>query len=75
VTTREDLAHRCETIEQAYEFMLAYATQGLSGDAGSQTGGQLRELLSRAAALLTDILLIDEVLKSQTTESPQTSKP
>ena len=26
-------------------------------------------------ALLTDIFLIDEVLKSQTTESPQTSKP
>jgi hypothetical protein len=142
VTAREDLAHRCETIEQAYEFMLAYAAQGLSGDAGSQTGGQLRELLSRAAAalgglsaqyaalvesdgleprekyaaflqvlgrdaadalaaielvlaqrsissqlvdnlnasmhiraLLTDIFLIDEVLKSQTTEPAQTSKP
>ena len=122
--------------------MLAYAAQGLTGDSGSQTGGQLRELLSRAAAalgglsaqyaalveseeleprdryaaflqvlgrdaadalaamdlvlaqgsissqlvdnlnasmhiraLLTDIFLIDEVLKSQTTESPQTSKP
>jgi hypothetical protein len=142
VTEREDLAHRCETIEQAYEFMLAYAAQGLSGDAGSQTGGQLRELLSRAAAalgglsaqyaalvesdeleprekyaaflqvlgrdaadalaaidlvlaqrsissqlvdnlnasihiraLLTDIFLIDEALKSQTTESRPTSKP
>ena len=122
--------------------MLAYAAQGLSGDAGSQTGGQLRELLSRAAAafgglsaqyaalvesdeleprekydaflqvlgrdaadalaaielvlaqrsissqlvdnlnasmhiraLLTDIFLLDEVLKSQTTEPAQTSKP
>jgi hypothetical protein len=52
VTVREDLAQRCETIEQAYEFMLAYAAQGLSGDAGSQSGGQLRELLSRAAAAL-----------------------
>jgi hypothetical protein len=52
VTPREDLARRCENIEQAYEFMLAYAAQGLSGDASSQSGGQLRELLSRAAAAL-----------------------
>ena len=52
MSAREDLARRCETIEQAYEFMLAYAAQGLSGDAGSQSGGQLRELLSRAAAAL-----------------------
>ena len=49
---REDLAQRCETIERAYEFMLAYAAQGLSGDAASQTGGELRELLSRAAGAL-----------------------
>jgi len=139
---RDELKERCGRIEECYEFMLAYAAQGLSGDAGSQTGGQLRELLSGAAAalgglsaqyaalvesdeleprekydaflqvlgrdavdalaaielvlaqrsigsqlvdnlnasmhirvLLTDIFLIDEVLKSQTTESPQTSKP
>ena len=52
MTVRGNLAQRCETIEQAYEFMLAYAAQGLSGDAGSQSGGQLRELLSRAAAAL-----------------------
>ncbi|MBI4888611.1 MAG: hypothetical protein HY824_16055 [Acidobacteria bacterium] len=32
--------------------MLAYAAQGLSGDAGSQSGGQLRELLTRAATAL-----------------------
>ncbi len=51
-SVREDLASRCESIEQAYEFMLAYAAQGLSGDAASQAGGQLRELLSRAAAAL-----------------------
>ena len=55
VTNREDLAQRCDTIEQAYEFMLAYAAQGLAGDAGSQTGGQLRELLSRAASALSGL--------------------
>ena len=52
---REDLRRRCDTIEEAYEFMLAYAAQGLSGDAGSQSGGQLREFLTRAAAALTGI--------------------
>jgi len=49
VTAREQLAQRCETIEEAYEYMLAYAAQGLPSDAGSQSGGQLREFLSRAA--------------------------
>ncbi len=52
---REDLQRRCDTIEEAYEFMLAYAAQGLSGDAASQSGGQLREFLTRAAAALTGI--------------------
>ena len=49
---REELQHRCDTIEEAYEFMLAYAAQGLSADAGSQSGGQLREFLTRAVAAL-----------------------
>jgi len=35
--------------------MLAYAAQGLSGDAASQSGGELRELLSRAANSLRDL--------------------
>lgn len=55
MTPREDLADRCETIERAYEFMLAYAAQGLSGDAGSQSGGELRQLLTRAAAALRNL--------------------
>jgi hypothetical protein len=55
VTAREALARRSETIGQAYEFMLAYAAQGLAGDAGSQAGGQVRELLTRAAAALSGL--------------------
>ena len=62
---REELERRCDTIEEAYEFMLAYAAQGLQGDAGHQTGGQLREFLTRAATALTGLgelfrSLIDE---------------
>jgi hypothetical protein len=52
---REDVQRRCNPIEEAYEFMLAYAAQGLTGDVGSPSGGQLRELLTRAAAALQDI--------------------
>src|SRR5689334_11255422 len=99
----QSLADRINAIEECYEFMLAYAAQGLPADAGVPSGGQLREFLRRAAealaglpeacsaaielvraqpalssqlidnlnasihlrALLTDLFLIDEVLKSQ----------
>ena len=62
---REELQRRCETIEEAYEFMLAYAAQGLQGDAGSQTGGQLREFLTRAAAALAGLGDLFESLVAQ----------
>ena len=50
-----DLRSRIDTIEEAYEFMLAYAAQGVSGDASSQSGGQVREFLTRAARALTGL--------------------
>jgi hypothetical protein len=43
---------RCDAIEECYEFMLAYAGQGLPSDEGSQSGGQLREFLRRAVEAL-----------------------
>ena len=52
---REELQRRCSTIEEAYEFMLAYAAQGVSGDASSHSGGQVREFLNRAADALTGL--------------------
>ncbi len=47
-TMLEDIVDRCDAIEECYEFMLAYAAQGLRGDQGCRSGTQLRELLSRA---------------------------
>src|ERR1700683_5617728 len=47
-----DLQERGETIEECYEFMLAYAAQGLPSDDGSRTGGQVREFLDRAVKAL-----------------------
>jgi hypothetical protein len=52
---RDDLIRRCHAIEECYEFMLAYAAQGLPGDAGN-TGGQLRELLDRAVSALSGLV-------------------
>jgi hypothetical protein len=46
------MAARCNHIEEAYEFMLAYAAQGLASDAGSSAGSQVREFLSRLDAAL-----------------------
>jgi hypothetical protein len=43
-----DISERCDTIEECYEFMLAYAAQGLRSDEGSNSGGQIREYLDRA---------------------------
>lgn len=50
-----NLETRCEAIESCYEFMLAYAAQGLSDDAGSPAGSQVRELLVRATAALAGL--------------------
>jgi hypothetical protein len=55
VENRSELAARCERIEEAYEFMLAYAAQGLPGDEGSGSGARLREFLGRFDAALTGL--------------------
>ena len=46
---------RCEAIEECYEFLLAYAAQGLPSDAGSSSGGQLRTFLERATKSLAGL--------------------
>jgi hypothetical protein len=50
-----DISDRCNAIEECYEFMLAYAAQGLPGDQGSNTGSQVRPYLNRAVDSLTGI--------------------
>ena len=48
-----DMAARCSAIEECYEFLLAYAAQGLSSDTGTQAGSQIREFLRKAVAAMT----------------------
>jgi hypothetical protein len=50
-----EVGNRCEAVEECYEFMLAYAAQGLRTDEGSKSGGQVREFLQRAANSLTGL--------------------
>src|SRR5262249_30099144 len=52
---QNDLARRCDVIEEAYEFMLAYAAQGVTGDEGSGKGGQIRSFLERAVEALSEL--------------------
>ncbi len=50
-----DIRERCNTIEECYEFMLAYAAQGLPSDEGSKSGGQVREYLNRAVKAIAGL--------------------
>ena len=50
-----DIWERCNTIEECYEFMLAYAAQGLPSDEGSQSGEQIREYLHRAVKAMSGL--------------------
>ena len=45
------LSESCSVIEECYEFMLAYAGQGLPGE-GSGRDGLIRDFLSKAAKAL-----------------------
>jgi hypothetical protein len=46
-----EISALCNTIEESYEFMLAYAGQGLAGEQGSQ----IRHHLDRAAQALSSL--------------------
>jgi hypothetical protein len=49
---RTELNGRCNIVEEAYEYMLAYAGQGLASDAGSGKGAQVRDYLKKAETAL-----------------------
>jgi hypothetical protein len=51
-----DVQDRCNAIEECYEFMLAYAAQGLPSDEGSESGRQIREYLERAVRAVTGLV-------------------
>ena len=52
---RRELKERCSKIEECYEFMLAYAAQGLRTEPGSGAGSQIRSHLNRCDQALTGL--------------------
>ena len=48
MTTLADLKTLIDIVEETYELMLGYAAQGLAGDEGNKSGGQLRDFLKKA---------------------------
>jgi hypothetical protein len=52
---RAEICRRCNTVEECYEVMLAYAAQGLGSDTGNQSGTQIREVLQQAVAALSGL--------------------
>ncbi|HEY6184697.1 MAG TPA: hypothetical protein VIW67_20800 [Terriglobales bacterium] len=50
-----DFFERCDAIEECYEFLLAYAGQGLPTDSGSQSGSRVRQFLQRAAEAMAGV--------------------
>lgn len=52
---REDVSARCNAIEECYEFLLAYAGQGLSGKEHSKSISEVRDYLNRAVEGLTGL--------------------
>lgn len=51
----EDISARCDAIEKCYEFMLAYAGQGLGGNEGSSSSAQVRDYLERAVDAISGL--------------------
>ena len=70
-TAQDELHERRNAIEESYEYMLAYAAQGVSGESGSQTGGQIHGYLTRTDAALTGLADVFRRLVTETkVESP-----
>jgi len=52
---QEALSKRIDTIEEAYEFFLAYASQGIPSDHPSASSSQIRQYLQRCEQALSGL--------------------
>ena len=63
---RDQLKDRCGKIEEFYEFMLAYAAQGLRTEPGGGSGSQLRTLLTKCDEALDGLGdVFTEIVRSE----------
>ena len=68
---REDVKTRIDSIEESYEFFLAYAAQVLTSDQGSNAGGQLRGFLEKTESALDGLRSALDSLVDQESLTPQ----
>jgi hypothetical protein len=54
--TQVGILERCNTLEECYEFMLAYAAKGLPGEEGGMPEAQIREFLQRAVTAIDGLV-------------------
>jgi hypothetical protein len=69
---RSDICRRCRTVEECYEFMLAYAAQGVATEGGSRSGHQIRDYLQRAVDALSG--LADACVTAVTADAPDAAE-
>jgi len=66
----KELAERCDAIEECYEYMLAFAGQGLPGEAGK--GAVIRDFLGRASTALSGLSdVCADAVKQEGLEHPE----
>ena len=51
----DNVSARCDAIEACYEYLLAYAGQGLSGKENNKSSGEVREYLTRSVDALSGL--------------------
>ena len=69
----QEVRKRIETIEESYEFFLAYAAQGLTREGASQSGGEVRRFLERTDEALAD--LADAMAQAVDSEGLEPAEP
>ena len=52
---RAEICRRCHTVEECYEFMLAYAARGVVKEDAAPSGTQIRDSLQRAVDALSGL--------------------
>lgn len=72
-TPLNDVKARIDSIEESYEFFLAYAAQGLTTDQGAKAGGQLRDFLGKMQGALDG--LADQVDAAVLSEGSDPADP
>ena len=72
MSAADELKARIDTIEESYEFFLAYAAQGVSGEQATKSSGQVREFLQRSDIVLLELAdLFAKVVEERQVDQPK----